>query len=210
MGVQWRAMIRKRRYTLQRRAENQAETRRRIVEATIDLHAELGPARTTISGVAERAGVQRHTVYAHFPTERQLFLACSGLALERDPLPDERVWRAIADPQQRLRRGLAEIYAWYARNAELANCVMRDAEVDPLIRDIVRLRLGSRMDAFQAALSRGLRSGRELNAVLGLALSFHTWRSLVKEGGLSTDAAVAFLMRAIQSATEKPKRSART
>jgi AcrR family transcriptional regulator len=201
-------MIRRRRYTLKRRAENRAETRRRIVEATVDLHTEFGPARTSISAVAERAGVQRHTVYAHFPTERQLFLACSGLALERDPLPDERAWWPIADPRQRLRRGLAEIYAWYGRNAELANCVMRDAEVNPIIRDIVRLRLGSRIDAYQVALSRGLRAGRELNAVLGLALSFHTWRSLVKEGGLSTDAAVAFVLRAIQSAAEKPKRSA--
>jgi AcrR family transcriptional regulator len=201
-------MIRRRRYTLKRRAENQAETRRRIVEATVDLHTELGPARTSISAVAERAGVQRHTVYAHFPTERQLFLACSGLALERDPLPDERAWRPIADPRQRLRRGLTEIYAWYGRNAQLANCVMRDAEVNPFIRDIVRLRLGSRIDAYQGTLSRGLRRGRELSAVLGLALSFHTWRSLVKEGGLSTDAAVAFVLRAIQSAAEKPKRSA--
>jgi AcrR family transcriptional regulator len=202
-------MIRKRRYTLKRRAENQAETRRRIVEATVDLHAELGPAHTSITAVAERAGVQRHTVYAHFPTERELGLACSGLALERDPLPDERTWRAITDPDQRLRRGLSEIYAWYARNADLANCVMRDAEIDPLTRDIVRLRLGSRMDAFQVALSRGLRPGRELHAALGLALSFHTWRSLVKEGGLSNDAAVSFVLRAVHWATEKPKRSAR-
>jgi AcrR family transcriptional regulator len=153
--------------------------------------------------------VQRHTVYAHFPTERELGLACSGLALERDPLPDEPAWREIADPDQRLRRGLTEIYAWYARNAELASCVMRDAEIDPLTRDIMQLRIGSRMDAFQATLSRGWRPGRDLNAVLGLALSFHTWRSLVKEGGLSIDAAVAFVLRAVQCAAEKPKRSPR-
>ena len=202
-------MIRKRRYTLGRRAENQADTRRRIVEATVDLHAEVGPARTSISAIAERAGVQRHTVYAHFPTERELALACSGLAVERDPLPDERTWLTIADPDQRLRRGLTEIYAWYARNAELANSVMRDAEIDPLTREIVRLRIGSRMNAFQAALSRGLRSGREVDAMLGLALSFHTWRSLVKEGGLSINTAVGFVLRAVQCAAEKPKRSAR-
>ena len=202
-------MIRKRSYTLGKRAENQAETRRRIVEATVDLHAERGPAHTSITAIAERAGVQRHTVYEHFPTERELGLACSGLALERDPLPDEHAWREIADPDQRLRHGLTQIYAWYARNAELASCVMRDAEIDPLTRDIMQLRIGSRMDAFQATLSRGLRPGRDLNAVLGLALSFHTWRSLVKEGGLSTDAAVAFVLRAVQCAAEKPKRSPR-
>ncbi len=178
IGVQWCAMSRKRRYRLGRRAENQADTRLRIVEATVDLHAELGPARTSISAIAERAGVQRHTVYAHFPTERGLFMACSGLALERDPLPDDHAWRAIANPGERLRRGLAELYAWYERNAEIAGNVMRDAEVDPLIRDIVQLQLGSRMDAFRKALAQGLRPGRELNAALGLAVSFHTWRAL--------------------------------
>lgn len=202
-------MIRKRRYTLKRRAENQAETRRRIVEATVDLHAELGPAHTSITAIAERAGVQRHTVYAHFPTERELGLACSGLAFQRDPLPDERAWRGVTDPDQRLRRALTEIYAWYDRNAELIGSVMRDAEVDPLTRDIARLRFGSRMPAFQAALTRGLRPGRKLHAALGLALSFHTWRSLVKDGGLSNDAAVSFVLRAVHWATEKPKRSAR-
>jgi AcrR family transcriptional regulator len=202
-------MIRKRRYTLDKRADNQAETRRRIVEATVDLHAELGPVRTSISAVAERAGVQRHTVYAHFPTERALYLACSGMALERDPPPDERALQAITDPEQRLRRGLTGLYTWYGRNAELVGCVLRDAEIDPLTREITNLQLGTRMNAFQAALNRGLRPGRELKAVVGLAMSFHTWRSLVKEGGMSIDAAVAFVLRAVQCAAEKPKRSSR-
>jgi AcrR family transcriptional regulator len=75
-------------YTLKRRAEQQADTRRRIVEAAVDLHGTVGPALTTFSMVAERAGVQRHTLYAHFPDERSLAMACSALAMERDPLPD--------------------------------------------------------------------------------------------------------------------------
>ena len=198
-------MNRKRPYTLKRRAENQAETRRRIVEATVDLHAALGPTRTSISAIAERAGVQRHTVYAHFQTDRELFLACSGLAMERDPLPDEHALRAIADPEQRLRRGLAELYAWYGRNAELANSVMRDAEVDPLTRDIVRLRMGRRIDALQIVLAQGFPPGRTRDAALGLALSFHTWRSLTKDSRLSIDAAVEFVVRAIRCSVERRK-----
>src|SRR4249919_3805832 len=90
-------------YTLGRRAEQQAETRRRIVEAAVDLHGSVGPAFTTISMVAERAGVQRHTLYAHFPDERSLLLACSGLAYERDPPPDAQAWRAIEERRERLR-----------------------------------------------------------------------------------------------------------
>src|SRR5512139_3404474 len=94
-------------YTMRRRAERQAETRQRIVEAAVDLHGSVGPARTTFSMVAERAGVQRHTLYAHFPDERSLYLACSGLAFERDPMPEAEAWRAIADRGERLRVGLA-------------------------------------------------------------------------------------------------------
>ena len=67
----------KRRYELKERARRQAETKQRIVEAAVALHTSVGPARTTISAIAERAGVERHTVYAHFPDERTLFRACS-------------------------------------------------------------------------------------------------------------------------------------
>ena len=98
-------------YTLKRRAEQQAETRRKIVKAAVDLHSSIGPALTTISMVADRAGVQRHTLYAHFPDERSLFLACSGLAFERDPLPDAEAWRAIKDQRERLRVGLMRFMA---------------------------------------------------------------------------------------------------
>src|SRR5689334_24053054 len=120
-------------YTLKRRAEKQAETRQRIVEAAVDLHSTLGPARTPLSLVAERAGVQRHTFYAHFPDERSLLLACSGLALEQDPLPDAGAWRSLADPKERLQTGLRAIYDWYERNADVTACVLRDREHHPLV-----------------------------------------------------------------------------
>jgi AcrR family transcriptional regulator len=123
-------------YTLKRRAEQQAETRQRIVEAAVDLHGTVGPALTTFSMVAEHAGVQRHTLYAHFPDERSLLLACSGLAHERDPAPDAEPWRAIEDRRERLRVGLLAIYGWYERNAQLIACVSRDAEHHPLVREI--------------------------------------------------------------------------
>ena len=125
-GVQ--SILMTRTYTLKRRAEQQADTRRRIVESALALHGEIGPARTTFSQVAERAGVQRNTFYSHFPDERSLLLACSGLSLERDPLPDADAWRDIGDRVERLTTGLSAIYAWYARNADLAGCVLRDAE----------------------------------------------------------------------------------
>src|SRR5690242_9380974 len=99
-------------YTFRRRAEQQAETRQRIVETAVELHGSMGPARTTFSMIAEQAGVQRHTLYAHFRDERSLLAACSGLVAERDPLPQAEPWRAIVDPRRRLREGLSAIYGW--------------------------------------------------------------------------------------------------
>src|SRR5262245_33805528 len=163
-------------YTLNRRAEQQAETRRRIVEAAVELHSSVGPALTTVSMVAERAGVQRHTFYAHFPDERSLLMACSGMVAERDPLPDAAPWQAIAAPQERLRAGLRAVYDWYERNAALAGCVLRDAEQHPLVHEISNLRFGPPMTAWHDVL------GAKLNArqrtLLHLALSFFTWRTL--------------------------------
>jgi AcrR family transcriptional regulator len=189
-------------YTQRRRADNQAETRRRIVEAAVDLHTRIGPARTTISAVAEQAGVQRHTVYAHFPTEHDLYLACSGLTLERDPLPDDQAWLLVQDPAERLHRGLTDLYRWYARNAELVASVLRDADIHPLTRDIAEMRIGSRLEAFRRTLNQGLPATPPRRAAIRLALSFHTYQTLVDQGGLGVPAAVGLMAHAITSADE--------
>ena len=182
-------------YTLKRRAEQQMETRRRIVEAAVDLHSSVGPALTTISMVAERAGVQRHTLYAHFPDEKSLFLACSGLAMERDPLPDAEAWRAIKDRRERLRVGLHAVYGWYSRNAEMAACLLRDAEYHSLTREMIHLRIGPFMVTYHQVLGANLSTKQR--AVLHLALSYFTWRALVREGRLKHGAAVRVMLQAM-------------
>ncbi|HEY6582806.1 MAG TPA: helix-turn-helix domain-containing protein, partial [Rubrobacter sp.] len=68
-------------YELKRRAERQEETRLRITRATLELHETVGPALTTRSAIAERAGVGRPTVYSHFPDDLSLGIACSSLNL---------------------------------------------------------------------------------------------------------------------------------
>jgi len=185
-------------YTLKRRAEQQADTRKRIVEAAIELHGSVGPALTTVSMVAERAGVQRHTLYAHFPDERSLLMACSALSLERDPLPDAAAWWTIEDRGERLRVGLRAVYDWYQRNAELAACVLRDAEHHALVGEIAALRYGPYYAAFHDVL--GAKLGAKQRAMLHLAISFFTWRTLVRESGLKQAAAVAVMVDAIEAA----------
>ena len=191
-------MKKARTYTLGKRAESQAETRRRIVEATVELHGSVGPARTTFSMVAARAGVQRHTLYAHFPDERSLSMACSGLHLERHPPPDAAPWRAIDDGRDRLRAGLRAIYDWYGRNADLVGCVLRDCEYDALTKEISDLRFGPYYAAYHEVL--GAKLTKKQRAVLHLALSFFTWRSLVREAGLKPEAAVGVMVQAIRCA----------
>jgi AcrR family transcriptional regulator len=184
-------------YTLKRRAEQQAETRRRIVEAAIELHGSIGPALTTISQVAERAGVQRHTFYAHFPDEHSLQLACSGLFFERDPLPDSRPWRVIDDGRKRLGVGLRAIYDWYERNAHMTACVLRDAEYHAPTREITELRVGPSMAAYGEVLGAGLNAKQR--GLLRLALSFFTWRTL-RESGLKQSDAVVTMVQAMDCA----------
>ena len=180
-NAQNRAVKSARGYKLGKRADKQAETRARIVEATLALHSNLGPARTTVSQIAERAGVQRHTVYAHFPDDRSLFLACSGLALERNPLPDPVAWATSPPGGDRLRIGLGALYGWFERNAEMAACVLRDAEDHALTGEMIALRMAPTFAEAAAVLGEGL-SERQ-RALLAVALDFACWRNLALPAG---------------------------
>lgn len=190
-------------YTLKRRAVQQAETRLRIVEAAIDLHSTLGPGRTTLSMIAERAGVQRHTLYAHFPDERAMNMACSGLHMERNPPPDAAAWRTIQNPPERLRVGLRAIYGWYQRNAGLAGCVLRDIEYHAVTREVFELRLAPVFAGYGAALGAGLTS--EQGAMLHVALGFATWRTLTQDSGLDTETAAEAMVKAIEAQQAAPR-----
>jgi AcrR family transcriptional regulator len=187
-----------RNYTKSRRAEHEAETRHRITEAALALHSEVGPARTSISMIAERAGVQRHTVYAHFPDERALFMACSGLHLDRAPPPDATAWRTINDPSLRLRAALTELYRWFETNQQVTAAVLRDAEVNAALREVSGLRFGAVFGAIYASLADDLTERG--HAALALALSFHTWQTLTRDAGLDTASAVDLMVEMVLKA----------
>jgi AcrR family transcriptional regulator len=191
-----------RKYELKRRAERQEGTRRRIVDAAVELHGSIGPARTTVSDIARRAGVQRHTYYSHFPTERSLAVACSGLYMDQNPLPDPEPWREIPDPEARLRRALRELYDYYADNDAMIANVMRDAEIDPLTHEMFARHSGKRLERMHEILLEGLsgngRPRKTLRAAVELALSFRTWQTLVRQAGLGRDAAVAMMVAAVR------------
>jgi AcrR family transcriptional regulator len=184
---------------MQRRAEWQLETRRRITESAVALHGSVGPAKTSISAVAAHAGVRRSTVYRHFPDEAALFDACTAHWAAANPPPDLGAWAAIGDPDDRLGVALAELYAFYRRTEGMLDNLFRDEKVSPLVEERFAAFRGY-FDAAQAAVmrGRGLRGAarRRTKAAIGHATAFSTWKSLVREQGLS-DSAAAGLMRAL-------------
>jgi AcrR family transcriptional regulator len=175
-----------RKYELRKRAERQQETRQRIVEAAVALHSELGPARTSVSAIAERAGVQRHTVYRHFPEERELITACSGLHLRRYPLPDPEPLLGVDDPEERVRLALAGLYAYFADHEGLMANIVRDVEDHEPTQWIVGIRVAPVVGRLHEVLLTGYRvRGRRqerLAAALAVVLDFHTWRTLHRAG----------------------------
>lgn len=181
----------KRRYEKRARAAQEQATRLRIIDAAIALHGSIGPARTTISAIAERAGVRRATVYRHFPDERALFLGCSGTFAERNPLPDPARWASIPDPADRLAAALDAIYGWYERVEPMLTALLRDIDAMPIVAELQARRL-----AYLADVEDGLVSGwgargaaaRRLRATIGLALDFLAWRTLQARGLARTDA----------------------
>jgi AcrR family transcriptional regulator len=186
----------KRPYELRARAETQRQTRERIVRATMELHQEVGPARTTIAEVARRAGVQRLTVYNHFPDEAELFGACQAHWLTLHPLPEFGPALGLRDPAERLRAAVHAQYSWYRETEPMAEKVQRDrgsvAALDRLLERTADAGLGQLADALTDGLTSARRRAQDVRPLVRLSLDFWTWRRLSREG--LDDGAAATLM----------------
>jgi AcrR family transcriptional regulator len=192
----------KRKYELKKRAEDMAATHRRITEAAIELHGTVGPARTTLSAVAKQAGVERRTLYRHFPTEADLFTACSTHYFAANPMPDLDRWRAIGDTRYRLERALDELYAYYERTASMFGNALRDAELVGFARDAM-----APLHAYLDEAAEILIAGRRrhlLGAAVRHAIAFSTWRSLSSHGVRRADAVRLVTALVEFSASETP------
>ncbi len=186
-----------RKYELKQRAERQTATRKRIVEATVELHRTVG-FQATISAIAERAGVQRLTVYRHFPDERTLFEACAGHWRSQNPVPDTSVWAAVDDPEERLRTALIAIYSFFRRTEGMTGNLLRDLPDSPVIQDVAAP-LIQYWRTVREALDRGWQARgpkrKLLRAVIGHAIEFETWRSLTRREGLNDVEAAETMVR---------------
>lgn len=186
-------------YRMKRRAESQQQTRGRITESAVELHGTLGPSRTSMSAVAAHAGVRRSTLYRHFPDEAALFDACTAHWAAANPPPDLVAWSTIANADERLTVALGELYAFYRRTESMLENLFRDEVTVPIVRERFAAFRGYFASARDTLMTgRKLRGAARLRtqAVLGHAIAFSTWKSLVREQGLDDDAAVE-LMRAL-------------
>jgi AcrR family transcriptional regulator len=190
-------------YKMKRRAEQEAQTRQRITESAVELHGTLGPARTSIKAVAEKAGVPRSTVYRHFPDEEALFGACSAHWAAENPPPDVSRWERIDDPDRRLQTALDELYAFYRGAGDMLDKLLRDEAAVPMVA-----KLFAPFHDFMAAIVEILMRGRGLRgkardrvrAAIGHAISFRTWQQLTGEQGLGNEEAVELMRRLVAAA----------
>jgi AcrR family transcriptional regulator len=191
-----------RKYELKQRAAQVEETRRRIVEATSGLHLERGPAATSIAEIARRAGVQRRTVYNHFPDDSTLFEACSAHWRALHPAPDPAAWTD-------LRQGLRELYAWYGETEPMTANVLRDAEVLPSLRAVVEPGFGRYVEVVRAVLAEKVGAGPRVEAAIRLVTDFHSWRSLAPLGGEDAVELAAGLVELAAARRGRPRRTGR-
>jgi AcrR family transcriptional regulator len=191
-------------YELRARADSMDRTRARITRAAIELHGTIGPAATTMSAVAEQAGVTRATLYRHFPNEAALFSACSGEWRAANPAPDPAHWTDISDPYERLGKALAELYRWYRSSEAMRANLLRDlAALPPPIRAAIESYPRTVADVLDAGWPRRSRLRR---AAIGHGVAFETWRSLAHEG-LSDTEATRLIIGLVSAATqEEPRR----
>ena len=193
-------------YTLKRRAERMAETRRRIAAATWELHRTVGPARTTISAIAKQAGVQRLTVYQHFPGEVSLFRACQAHEFAVNPPPEPAPWARLPDPEARLRAALTDLYAYYRRSEPLLANVRRDAPALPALQQVVAEGRAGFEESSLRILADAWEDGDQhqhlRRAAIGHALAFQTWRSLVRDHGLDDGQATALMVALVRCSSD--------
>jgi len=187
----------KRTYHKAKRAEDEERTRKRIVDAAEYLHGSLGPARTTVSAVADRAGVTRATVYRHFANEESLFLACSQQWLFRQQVPEPEPWNVIGDPVERLRRALLDIYGFYRRSQQMMRNIHRDIDAVPAVVVAARRSRDQRwLDVLLAP--QPAHRHRVERAAVAHAVSFSTWQSLCGDQGLSDKSAVELMIGMVE------------
>jgi AcrR family transcriptional regulator len=174
-----------------KRAASVEETRRRIVDATLDLHTSQGILATSWEDIARRADVAPATVYRHFPTLDELLPACGEQSMQQLALPsDEQIaerFRGTRSRRERLRRLIEELFGLYERGGHVLHAVRRErALLAPLQRDHEEIE--QRLDALTAAALEPSELGEQEIAVVRALTDYDAWAALRARGITGPDA----------------------
>jgi AcrR family transcriptional regulator len=175
-----------RKYDMTRRASAAAETRRRIVDATLELHGEQGIAATSWDDIAARAGVGVGTVYRHFPSLDELIPACGEITRERIALPDPSLFDGLDTPAERLEHLVREAFAIYERAAPQLRAIRSEPDVHPNVAEA-----GEAVEAALTALVDAAVEPAADRAVVRALIDLGTWQALRDQGLGQTEAVAA-------------------
>lgn len=192
-----------RRYTRHRRDAAMAETRRRIVEATVALHAEHGAARTTYAMIAARADVAVPTVYKHFPDLTALFGACTSHAGRGAPALGPELFDGIDDTADRLRALASALFARHRALAPWLRWSQHEAALIPELGSFHARTRDEHLRFIRDALSPrfGSRPPEALIGLVEILTRYSAWETLTKDRGLSPEEAVAAVIDALDAAS---------
>lgn len=199
-----------RRYDRRTRLAAAEQTRRRIVGATAELHAEYGALGTTHEMIARRAGVSLPTVYKYFPTRNDLIPHCTGLVLSGCPVRlDESIFVGKDDLPSRLRVLARRVFEFHDYAAPWLRWSDGDAAELPALRTMLGEAERGREALVRAALAPGFDRSppRRLVVLASVLLDFPSWQALTQKG-LTTKgaaAAVADALHSLYAATRKGK-----
>ena len=169
-----------RNYNLGKRAQTIEKTRRRIVNATFQLHNEKGVIATSMQDVADRADVSLHTVYNHFPTVDDLVGGCAHkvIALLAPPGPD--IFRGLDNLEPRLRKITNELFRMYARGSlqiETARC---EASEVPALAGFLAADAANRAALVRESLRPFRTKTRDIRTAIALT-DFYVWKAFSQQ-----------------------------
>jgi AcrR family transcriptional regulator len=167
-------------YNSRIRKDAEAATLRRIVAATVELHAEKGAMETTHADIAARAGVSVPTVYKHFPTRNAVIPACMGYVAKDAPVIDMEEIMALPDLDARLERFVPALHAQYRYYAPWYRWADSDARWLPALAEGLKAGQAGLEQQLKAVLSCRFRRDVPVD-ILGLVqviLGYGAWQTL--------------------------------
>lgn len=184
-----------RKYDMGKRADAVEETRRKIIQATFELHGEQGVVATSMQDVAERADVALRTVYYHYPTVDDLVAGCGNKVIALLAPPTPAIFDGLTTFGERMRQLVQDLFAMYERGSAMIDVARREQGEVAGLADFVANDAASREALVREALRPFRPRPRTVHEVAALT-DFYVWKALTQQN-LTTHQAVDVIHRSL-------------